>query len=278
MDIDFLRTFIEVNRTRHFAKTAKDLFVSQSTISARIRLLEESLGVKLFTRDRNDIRLTKAGERLLPQAELIVSQWDETKREILTSDRGLQTLSVGSVSSLWDILLQDWLGKLKEKMPDLQFKGESLGSFSQTRALLARTLDVGLMFEPPKVADLEAKWICKIELVLISSQKGLSISEALENDYIFVEWGTTFLTEHGRAFPNISPPRLQLDLGRWAVDYLLHNGGSAYLAKTMATSHLESGNLHLVKEAPSFQHEAFAVFNKKSKNRELVEQALDLIL
>jgi len=278
MDIDFLRTFLEVNRTRHFAKTAKDLFVSQSTVSARIRMLEASLDVKLFTRDRNDIRLTKAGERLLPQAEQIVSQWDETKREIHSSDKGFQTLAVGSVSSLWDILLQDWLGKLKEKMPDLQFKGESLGSISQTRALLSRTLDVGLMYEPPKVSDLEAKWICKIELVLISKQKGLSVVEALDNDYIFVDWGTTFLTDHGRTFPDISPPRLQLDLGRWAVDYLLHNGGSAYLPKSMASSHLDSGNLHIVDKAPSFKHEAFAVFNKKSKNRELVEQALELLV
>ncbi len=278
MDIDFLRTFLEVNRTRHFAKAAKDLFVSQSTISARIRMLEESIGVKVFTRDRNDIRLTQAGERLLPQAEQIVNQWDDTKREIQSSKWGLQSLNVGSVSSLWDILLQDWLAKLKEEIHGLQFKGESLGSESQTRSLLARTLDVGLMFEPPKVSDLEAKSVCKIDLVLVSSTKGQGIIEALGEDYVFVDWGTTFLTEHSRAFPDIPPANLQLDLGRWAVDHLLHTGGSAYLAKTLAESHLESGDLYLVEGAPSFAREAFAVYNKKSKNLDLVEKALELLL
>ncbi|MDX2469257.1 MAG: LysR family transcriptional regulator [SAR324 cluster bacterium] len=278
MDIDFLRTFLEVNRTRHFAKAAKDLFVSQSTISARIRMLEESIGVKVFTRDRNDIRLTEAGERLLPQAEQIVNQWDETKREIQSAKWGLQSLNVGSVSSLWDILLQDWLAKLKLEISGLQFKGESLGSDSQTRGLLARTLDVGLMFEPPKVMDLEAKSVCKIDLVLVSSNAGLEIAQALEGDYVFVDWGTTFLTEHSRAFPDLHPANLQLDLGRWAVDHLLNTGGSAYLAKTLAESHLNAGDLHLVEGAPSFQREAYAVFNRRSKNLDLVESALELLL
>jgi DNA-binding transcriptional LysR family regulator len=65
MDIDLLKTFLEVYRTRHFGRTAENLYLTQSAVSARIRLLEETLGVPLFTRTRNDIQLTPAGTRLL---------------------------------------------------------------------------------------------------------------------------------------------------------------------------------------------------------------------
>ena len=41
MDIDLLRTFLEVYRTRHFGRTAENLYLTQSAVSARIRLLEE---------------------------------------------------------------------------------------------------------------------------------------------------------------------------------------------------------------------------------------------
>ena len=56
MDIQLLRTFLELDRTRHFGKAAEILSVTQSAVSARIRLLEETLGVPLFIRRRNEIQ------------------------------------------------------------------------------------------------------------------------------------------------------------------------------------------------------------------------------
>ena len=50
MDIGVLKTFLEVNRTRHFGQAADNLFLTQSAVSARIRLLEQTLGVPLFSR------------------------------------------------------------------------------------------------------------------------------------------------------------------------------------------------------------------------------------
>ena len=67
MDIDLLKTFLEVEKTRHFGRAANNLYLTQSAVSARIRLLEETLGVTLFIRHRNNIQLTKKGERLVGQ-------------------------------------------------------------------------------------------------------------------------------------------------------------------------------------------------------------------
>lgn len=63
MDTELLKTFLEVSRTRHFGRAAEALYLTQSAVSFRIRQLENQLGVNLFTRHRNNIRLTTAGEK-----------------------------------------------------------------------------------------------------------------------------------------------------------------------------------------------------------------------
>ena len=80
MDIAQIKTFVELSRTRHFGKAAKSLFITQSTVSVRIRMLEESLGVRLLTRDRNNIQLTAAGTRFLPLAEQMLNTWSLAKQ------------------------------------------------------------------------------------------------------------------------------------------------------------------------------------------------------
>lgn len=73
MDTELLKTFPEVSRTRHFGRAAEALYLTQSAVSFRIRQLENQLGVNLFTRHRNNIRLTTAGEKLLPYAETLMN-------------------------------------------------------------------------------------------------------------------------------------------------------------------------------------------------------------
>ncbi|HEY5717214.1 MAG TPA: LysR family transcriptional regulator, partial [Motiliproteus sp.] len=48
VDTALLRTFLEVQKTRHFGRAAEQLYLTQSAVSFRIRQLEELLGVKLF--------------------------------------------------------------------------------------------------------------------------------------------------------------------------------------------------------------------------------------
>lgn len=71
---------LEVSRTRHFGRAAESLYLTQSAVSFRIRQLENQLGANLFTRHRNNIRLTPAGERLVPYAEMLLNTWRLAKR------------------------------------------------------------------------------------------------------------------------------------------------------------------------------------------------------
>ena len=72
MEIDQVETFLAVATYGGFHRAAGALRVSQPAVSARIRALEESLGVKLFTRVHSNVALSPAGKALRPVAEQLL--------------------------------------------------------------------------------------------------------------------------------------------------------------------------------------------------------------
>jgi len=278
MDIDLFKTFLEVNRTRHFGRAAENLYLTQSAISARIRLLEETLGVTLFTRERNDIRLTPAGNRLIKYAESIINTWNRARQDAALKAEDTDSLGVGGMFNLWDIVLQDWLGRLHREMPNLALQIDASSEDVLVRRLLDAVLDVAFMWEPPQMAELELEEIGSIRLILVSSQSGVAASEAVKEGYIRVDWGTSFAIAHARHFPTMPAPRLSVRLARIGLSLLLDAGGAAYLAEPMVEEHLRAGRLHRVPDAPVIDRAFHAVFRHSlTERRPLVEHAIALL-
>ena len=73
MNIEHLRTFLDVAQTGSFHRSAERLSVSQSTVSARIKGLEERLDRVLFNRSKSGVTVTGAGQRLLRHADIAVA-------------------------------------------------------------------------------------------------------------------------------------------------------------------------------------------------------------
>jgi DNA-binding transcriptional LysR family regulator len=273
MDIGILKTFIEVNRTRHFGKAAENLFLTQSAVSARIRLLEQTIGTELFTRSRNNIELTPTGHKLLKHAETILNTWNRARQEIATQDPDHISLAIGGVSSLWDILLQNWLDRLLEKHPNLSANAEVHNPDTLVRKLIDGALDLIFMFESAQMPEVRVEDVGQINLVLISSVKDISIEEALKN-YVLVDWGTSFAITHAQHFPDMPPPKLRVHIGRLAYNHILKCGGSAYLAESMVSEELKNNKFHIVTEAPVIKRMAYAAFLPTSDKNELIQTAI----
>lgn len=280
MDIDLLKTFLEVNRTRHFGRAAENLFLTQSAVSARVRQLEETIGVPLFTRTRNDIQLTPAGTRLLKYAESILNAWNRARQDAALGNRAGAALAVGGAYSLWDVLLQEWTHTLYRELPHVALHAEAHGQEVLVRRLLDGALDVAFMFEPPQMAELDAEEVASIRLILVASEASLAAREAVGKGYIHTDWGTSFAIAHARHFPDMPPPQVHMGLGRMALAFLLDCGGASYLAEPMVREHLDEQRLHRVKDAPEIDRPVYAVYPHAvaADRRAVLEQALDYLL
>jgi len=274
MDTGLLKAFLEVYRSRHFGHAANNLFISQSAVSARIKQLEDELGIRLFTRDRNNIELTTAGKKFLVYAENILNTWNRARQEIAIPE-GIDTLlSVAALSSIWDMFLDDWLSQLHENNRTTALQATVMQSDAMMRNLLDGTLDLGFVFDPPKTPRLLVKELFPVPLIMVSSKSGISVEQAISEDYIFVDWGTSFAMIHARQYPDIQPPTLRAGVGRIALGFLNNCGGAAYLPEAMVTAQL-GVTLFRVADAPVIDKDAYAVYSQSSSKHGVIEEALN---
>lgn len=82
MNLTGLRYFLALAETASFTKAAAQLHVTQPTLSTAIARLEDQLGAQLFERDRKRVALTAAGQRLIPHAQAMLSEWRQAQANL----------------------------------------------------------------------------------------------------------------------------------------------------------------------------------------------------
>lgn len=276
MDLELLRTFLEVNRTRHFGEAAEALHLTQAAVSARIKLLESTLGVRLFDRLRREIRLTPEGNRLLRHADVLIAGWRKARQEV-SFGGARQQLTVGGSLRLWDVLLQDWFHRVRKRMPKLAITAESHTPELLTRHLLDGVLDLAFMLEPAQLEVLQVEQTGAIDLVMVGDKPGVGAGAALEGDYLMVDWGLAHALEHRRLFPDAPEPRVRVSQAKMALAHLLALGGFAYLPVPHVADHLDSGALHLVEDAPPIRRSVYAVYPLRGAKQQLIKACLKLV-
>lgn len=261
MDLELLKTFLEVHRVRHFARAADNLFVTPSAVSARIRQLEEQLGVSLFSRTRNNIHLTEAGERLLSHASAMVNAWDRARYEILSEAGSVRKFTVLAIPTLWDTVLLPRVASLRQDKPQLLLRLEALSSDLIWRKLQQNQADLGFIVEPHAGPELQIHESGSLELVLVSNEPEQSLDSVIHNDYIMVDWGGSFMTRHAALFSDIPVPATWVSTGRIAFELLMAGGGrGCYLPELMVQGAVKERRLFRVDEAPVIRLSIYAAY------------------
>jgi len=276
MDIELLRTFLELDRVRHFGRTAEALHVTQAAVSARLKSLEQQLGVVLFERSRREMRLTPEGSRLVRHAQRLIAGWRVARQDVSLAGASAQ-LVIGGSLRLWDVLLQRWLHEMRRNWPEMAIIAESQTPDILTRRLLDGTLDVAVMLEPAQLDIMQIREIAILQFICVSSSPDLHIDAALEHGYVYVDWGLAFALDHRRAFPDAPEAMTRVSHPKMALEYINSVGGSAYLPARMVEKDLEFGLLHGVEGAPVFQRQAYATYPVRSERLDLIDRCLGMI-
>lgn len=153
-----LRYLVAVADERHFGRAARRSFVSQPTLSAQLRKLEDYLGVKLIERQPRRVALTEAGRQVVERARRILQDSDEiVKQARHASDPLSGTLKVALIPTIGPYLLPRVAPQLRKALPQLKL----LLFEHQTAVLLERlhsgAIDMGVLALPVERDGLESR-------------------------------------------------------------------------------------------------------------------------
>lgn len=172
MELRLLVTFEKVATVLSFTQAAAELKYAQSSVTSQIRSLESSLGTELFDRLGSRIRLTEAGERLLPYARQIIELTDEARSAVVGAEEPTGAIAVGTMESLTSYRLPPLLELFHHRYPKVQLSLRPTLGDETRHALRQGTYDVGFLMErETEHAGLETEVLAEEPLVLVCAPK-----------------------------------------------------------------------------------------------------------
>lgn len=222
-----LKTFLAVARTGNVTRAAQEVNLAQSSVSDQIQALETELGAGLFTRSRQGLTLTPAGEALKPYAEDLLAlaaaaraAVDATKADMAGS------LSIGALETIASARLAPWLAGFRAAHAGIDIKLRIAGSGDLLRRLSDGEIDVAFCFERPAELDTEApdqrlaRRVVAVEpLALIAppgdNRTGVDLATLAEKHFVATETGCVYRAMVDKAFgeAGLGKPRLAAEAG-----------------------------------------------------------------
>jgi len=245
-----LRYLVALDAHRHFGNAAAACQVTQPTLSAQVRRLEDELDVQLIDRSRQPVVPTAAGERVVAQAREVLAAQD--RLATLASemqDRVMGTLRLGTLPTLSPYLLPLLLPALEAAYPDVTLVLREWPTDDILDALRADTLDAGLIATDEAGADLHGRVVFTEPFVgyvapshRLADREILTPSDLAIDDLWLLSEGHCFrdqvLQVCGRA-PSIPQAAAQFESGSLeTLVRLVRTSGGMTLLPQLATQHM----------------------------------------
>ncbi|MEF3273658.1 MAG: LysR family transcriptional regulator [Chloroflexus sp.] len=170
MELRHLRYFEAVARHSHVTRAAAELHIAQPALSKQISQLERELGITLFDRVGRSLRLTEAGEALLPYARAILAQV-EAARAAMAERIGLKAgrVAIGAPPTVGAHLLPPLLAAFHQRYPGITLRLHEAGLYSLLDLLEAGLTDLAVVALPVQDEALAVTPLLNEPLVLIVS-------------------------------------------------------------------------------------------------------------
>jgi DNA-binding transcriptional LysR family regulator len=217
MQIHDIQSFLAVVRHKNISRAADDLFVSQSTITHRLKNLEREMGITLLDRGRGmkNINLTPSGEDFLLIAERWNSLWTET--ELLKLQGEQMSLSFGAVETLNLCVFPSLINRLKQRIPKIRLEIHTQHTTDLYTMVERRQVDMAIVLRDIFSQHVNSEpWIAAPMVVLKKGNHRESESKIVQNteldatSEIYIPWSPSFQDWHEQWWPPICPSRIQI--------------------------------------------------------------------
>jgi len=195
MNLDYLKTYIEVIKLGSFSEVAKKLSISQPAVSFQIQKLEQDLDVRLIDRSQKIITMTEAGKRLLRFAKSVEEERDCLRHDLdQLREEVIGNLIVTASTIPGEFLLPSIMSEFKALHPAVRAQvvvSDSLTVISEVRD---GAYEVGFCGTAPEGQEMESFKIAEDEIVLIvfpehpfAKRTEVSLAELEGEPFIFRE-------------------------------------------------------------------------------------------
>jgi DNA-binding transcriptional LysR family regulator len=261
LDLQLLKTFLEVATTGSFGAAAGRLYVTQSAVSLRIIRLETQLGRPLFDRTKTGVNLTSAGREFRGFATTILRNWEQARQRVSALDGAPAELALAAQPSLWPRFGFRWLDSLRAELPEVTIRAEMARPDALVNLILAGSVQAVLSYHALVRPGLATDPLMEDQLVLVSPWEDATI-DSLVGRYAMVDWGPDFQRAHDEALPMLAEAKLILGMGTLAAWYLRNRPFAAYLPARYARQPIQDGALFLVPDAPSFAQPSWVIWRE----------------
>jgi DNA-binding transcriptional LysR family regulator len=252
------RTFLEVVAAGNFSSAAARLYVTQSTVSARIAVLEDQLGCRLFVRNKGGTTLTAQGRWFQSHATTLVRTVERVRQEIGIPEGFGASVTIGGRLGLWECLLLAALPRLREAAAHIAVRSEMGFEDSLMQGLVEGRIDIGVMYTPQHRPGLVVERLYDETLIYVGTDRGSD--EPAGEGYVYVDWGPEFHDQHRETFPHFTGAGLSANVGWLGLQHILSHGGSGYFPARLVGEAIAAGRLHRRMEAPEFALPAYLVY------------------
>ena len=254
MEIRNLATFVRIAQLHNFSKAAEQLGYSQSAITMQIKQLEEELNVRLFERIGKHIRLTQAGDRLLPRAMEVLNAVRRAQTVSMGQGEISGPLRIGTAKSLLISVLPPVIVEFSRRY--LKVEVSTCTGLVEELFCMVRQNDIDLLFFLDKRIDFP-EWVKvserKEEIFFVASaaspladRKKIPLDELVEQPFLLTEHGISYryafeqmVAQNGLEVH----PFLETGNTDIITRMLLHNMGVSFLPGYVVQDYLRSGQL-----------------------------------
>jgi len=246
-----LSTFLAIIESGSLVRASRALNVTQSTVTARLKALEDELGQTLIVRQKSGATLTPAGMRLERYANTICDLWQQAQIESALPAGFDAVCNLACESDLWPGVGERLFNFLCDHHPQLAISVWHGSAEDIQRWLSMGRCDLAITHQVFPDTRLQHHELTPDTLVLVSTEQ--NSPARFDPGYVFLEHGETFGREHAAAYADADTARLSFNDVQCGLAHVRQYGGSAYVPQRWVTQDIENGLLYKVSDAPTFE-------------------------